>query len=942
MGKQGRTRFLAATALIAPILMGLATGGACAAVREADFYLRSAERLLQNNDLRGAEIQLRNAAQRAPQDGAIRMQLAEIYMRQGNINAAEAELTAAKQRGVTDERLAMLLVQVMYAKGEYGPLLRDVPAGNRTAEVESVVRNFRGLAELAVGQNDDARTMLEDAERLAPKSVFPKISMARLFLFDRNLDAAERKIDEALAIGPRDSRALDVKGVILLSRGDKARALTSFNDALKERPGSIQVLLDRANLYLSRGDIDLAEKDVKAVEMASANSATAIYLDALISSRRGNYQAADASLTKFRPLMDQLPDSYLLAGFVKYNLNQIEQAEAYLTRFIARRKDKVQAYQLLGAIALRQGNADRAIAMLDQALSLEPKSPDTMSLLAQAHMARGDSGRAMALLDQAVKEQPDNANLKTELAVTRLSAGETGTALVELSDVFKSGSGNTLAGPPLVLAALREGRTDQAATTAEILVKQNPNNLVYQQLLGVTRVAQRDLPVAEKIFRGILDKQPNSPAMRRNLAQIYLAMNRPADAKKVFQDKIAKDTNDVDSMQGLADLYLADKDYDAAASLLARAANAAPADPAPRLRLVSVYGTQKKWPDALKEARALAAAFSGNVAVRDTLGRVYFQSGDLPNSLATYREAVRAFPNSSQLQASYAAVASASKDYPTAINALNKAIALDNRNDSLKAALVDVSYQSKGLDAALATAKSFGNGNPDNPIGDVLAADVLDRNGKRAEAIALLEKAQAAKGSAALVMKLASFHERNKDMKRSIAVLEGWAKNHPADIAPRFQLAQSYSVVGNYGAARVEFEKLAAERPSDAVVLNNLAWIYGKTNDARARKTAERAHQLAPDSAEVSDTLGWIMTAQGEAANAMKYLQLALDRLPQDLDVQYHFALALSRTNRPGEARALLQKTLASKDDFDSKAEAKQLFDRLSAGAGSSGPPNSK
>jgi Tfp pilus assembly protein PilF len=169
-------------------------------------------------------------------------------------------------------------------------------------------------------------------------------------------------------------------------------------------------------------------------------------------------------------------------------------------------------------------------------------------------------------------------------------------------------------------------------------------------------------------------------------------------------------------------------------------------------------------------------------------------------------------------------------------------------------------------------------------------------------------------------------------MKSSIAVLEGWTKNHPADVAPRFQLAQTYGLMRNYAAARVEFEKLAAERPSDAVVLNNLAWVYAKTNDGKARKTAERAYQLAPESPEVADTLGWIMTAQGDAANAMKYLQLALDRLPQNLDVQYHYAIALSRTNKPGEARAMLQKVLASNSDFDGKAEAKQLLDRLNSG----------
>jgi Flp pilus assembly protein TadD len=176
---------------------------------------------------------------------------------------------------------------------------------------------------------------------------------------------------------------------------------------------------------------------------------------------------------------------------------------------------------------------------------------------------------------------------------------------------------------------------------------------------------------------------------------------------------------------------------------------------------------------------------------------------------------------------------------------------------------------------------------------------------------------------------LASVYETDTDVKQSIGVLERWSKDHKTDVNARVQLAQYYGKARNYTAARTQFEQLAAERPSDAAVLNNLAWLYGRTNDAKARPTAEKAFQLAPTSPQIADTLGWIMTTQGDATNAMKYLQMALNSLPNDPDVQYHYALALSRNNKAADARAMLQKALASKTDFDSKAEAQQLLSRL-------------
>jgi Flp pilus assembly protein TadD len=150
-------------------------------------------------------------------------------------------------------------------------------------------------------------------------------------------------------------------------------------------------------------------------------------------------------------------------------------------------------------------------------------------------------------------------------------------------------------------------------------------------------------------------------------------------------------------------------------------------------------------------------------------------------------------------------------------------------------------------------------------------------------------------------------------------------------MAARMLLAQYYGRVRNYPAARAAYEQLASARPSDPAVLNNLAWLYGRMKDPRARQTAEKAFQLAPNAPQIADTLGWIMTIQGNSADAMTHLDMALKNLPDDPDVQYHYALAVSG-NKPADARVMLQKALASKVDFESKADAQQLLNRL-------GPP---
>ena len=203
------------------------------------------------------------------------------------------------------------------------------------------------------------------------------------------------------------------------------------------------------------------------------------------------------------------------------------------------------------------------------------------------------------------------------------------------------------------------------------------------------------------------------------------------------------------------------------------------------------------------------------------------------------------------------------------------------------------------------------------------------RDGRVTEAVSVLEGAYEKKTSLAVLLKLTELYQGTGAQNRAIAELDKWIKAHPSDVDPRLQLAQVHTQMRNYRAATAQFEWLVNQRPTDPIMLNNLAWAYGRTGDQRARATAEKAYRLAPGLPMISDTLGWILATQDNAEEGMKYLQTALTEIPGDPDVQFHYALGLSKTQKTADARAMLQKLLASNADFDSKPDAKQLLSRL-------------
>ena len=118
------------------------------------------------------------------------------------------------------------------------------------------------------------------------------------------------------------------------------------------------------------------------------------------------------------------------------------------------------------------------------------------------------------------------------------------------------------------------------------------------------------------------------------------------------------------------------------------------------------------------------------------------------------------------------------------------------------------------------------------------------------------------------------------------------------------------------------------KRPNDAIALNNLAWVYQAKGDPRARGLAQRAHLLAP-SGETSDTLGWIMTKEGAASDALPLLKEAAQRRPNDRTVRFHLASALNAAGKTEEAAQTLDAILDDAADFDDRGAARSLRDRI-------------
>ena len=906
----------------------LALAGAPVAVARADdaqSYEAKAKAQLDKGDLKGAEIELRNAAHANPNDPSIHVQLADIYLKIGNLPDAEAEARLAENGGAKDAA-DPLLAEALLRQNKITELLQQVKPGDRPNAEESAVRFVLGSAHLNLKELTEAEPLLRDAERLDDKAVLPKLGMVRLFLAKNDLASADEEIARARALAPGDPRVTRLMAELAIRKGDTEGALADLAEALKKDPNDAAALIARAQVRLSRDEFDLAKTDLDQVLKRDKHNLTATYLEAYVAFKKKDAKHADDLLSNVNINFSNYPEGYLLQGAIKYALGQFEQADAYLSKYVARRPDDPTGRRLLARIAMRNSNFPRVISLLKPVVDAHPDDSASLALLAQAYFRTGQRNLGVDLYQRAADSERNDPAAKMRLAIAELSAGEREQGQAELEKLAQSGQESDEAGRLLALQYVRNGNLDKAAALAQDLIKRNPKDVITRNLLGIIRTSQLNYPEAEKIFQGIIASDPSLSQPKRNLADVYLATGRAADAEKVLADLLKQQPTDVETMMRLAEVYIAQKQDDKAVDLFAKAKAADPKNPAPGMRLVQLYRARKEWDKAIAAGHAFELQFPDQPIPYDLTATAMVENGDLPGAVAEYGKIVRLRSDNASVLMRYSQFQQGAGDFDGARQSLKHAITVQPGFAAAFDALVALDYKKSGPDAAIATARSFV---ADQPIlGAIVLADTLVKAGRMDAALKTLSDAEQTHPSTGLVVRLAQLTFEAGKAKEAENLLVSWLRDHPQDFWALMALADIYTLENNADKAIATYEAAHKIDPTNPVAVNNLAVLYGRKGDPKGREFAEEAFYLAP-SPRTEDTLGWLVARDGEAPEALIFLRRANAELPHDPVIAYHLAYALKANGDANDAKSLLVPLLQAPIAFDGRDDAQHLLKSL-------------
>lgn len=905
-------RALALT-LLSSLMLAAGLSG-CLKNESSASLLAQAQQHLQQGDSKSALIQLKNAASKSPEDAEVRYQLARLYNDNHDAAAAEKEIRKALSLNYAPEQALPQLVRALLAQDKAQAALDETAAA--AASAGPALLAARGDALLALGQREPAAQAYAQALAGDPAQATALLGQARLALPSGDKAAVLALLDKALQAHPRDLTLLRFKASVQRQFEQNDAALATLGQALAVRGDHLLARVERTDLEIALKRFDAAKADIATLNQHAPGSLHGLYLQALLEHSQEKYSDAQGNLLKLLKVAPSHLPTLLLTGANELKLNHATAAQGYLNAYLEQRPDDLFARKLLAQALLKTDLPAEAAAALAPMLRSGSQDAQALVLAGEANLRNKDFKTAQQHFEQAAAILPKEATLHLSLGLARLGQGQYAKAVDELERATALDPGSEQAVLYLVRTEISMKRYDKALAAIRLFHAQKKDSAAVRNLEGSVYLLQNNAAAARAAFEQALVLQPGQLTALMNLAQLDLQEKQPEAARKRFVSVLAQDKQHVGAMRALAELATRQGQGEEAVRWLEQATAVQPKDSDLRMRLAQAYLLARQNAKATNLARQLQVDGVSSAALSGLLGQVQLANRDASGALESYGKMVQQEPKAARGWLGMAAAHLMLKNVPAATADLKKALALEPGSRPARLALAEIAQQQNRPAEVLAIARQMQKEAEQQGAGYVLEGDLLARQQKYKEAVALYEKAYAADQAGPMVLAihrtlLAAGLPRDADQR-----LAQHRKEQPGDLAAAMYAAELALSRRQFKAAVQDLELVLQAAPDSPVALNNLAWAYGELKDPRALATAEKALKAAPDSPAVLDTTGWLLVGQGDTARALPLLKRAATLQPANAVLRYHLAVAFNKAGDKKAAKAELEKLVAAGTAF--------------------------
>jgi putative PEP-CTERM system TPR-repeat lipoprotein len=917
---------------IRPLFLALAAGASlwlcgCGADSPAA-YLASGKEYLAKQDYTAAAIEFKNAVRAAPNDGEARYLLGSSLQRAGDLGGAEIELQKAAAAGYAPERVRPALARTLIMRGAFDKALAEADDEAITdAAAKAELQALRGEALLGLGRVDEASAAFKQALGVHAVDETAQLGLARVAAARSDLAGAQAAVDGALQRAPTSLAALLLKADLLAAERRTQEAAQAYERAIALQPGNQRAHLGLVPLLLRQGQAAKARERVNALKAGAPRAFATQYLDALVSYSENQPDAAHEAVQQALRMAPEHVPSLLLAGAVAHDSGRYALAEQHLLKVVDSAPDYPYPRRLLISTYLRTGQAQRAEEALQPLLKTQPQDAAVLRLAGEVALALGEVQEAAQHFESASRRDPKNVATRLRLSRAHLAAGETERAIADLEAAAQVDKDNYRADVALVALHLNRRQPDKALAAAQALERKQPDNPLTHNLMGLVLVEKKDGAQARTRFERALQLEPSYFAAAHNLAQLDRREGKPDAARQRYQAILARDARHEQALLALAQLLQQTGAQPAEVqSLIERAVAGNPSSARAHLFAIGYWLRTGEPKRALSAAQRAQAALPENTAVLQALGRAQLAAGDANQAIATFGRLAALMPEAPGPLLGQADAFAAAKDWRSARAALGKALELQPGLMAARRALALTALRLENSEQASADARETQARWPDRPEGYLTEVEVLEAQGKTAEAEALIRKTLAKFPQSPVLVAAYTILQRQGRKQAAESLALEWVKDHPKDAQVPSFFGQTALAERDFAAAARWYQAALSAQPDDAAALNNVAWALGQLKDPAALDYAQRAVKLAPDNPAMLDTLGWLQVQQGRIEPGLRLLEQAHALAPGSAPIRLNLAKALLQAGQRAQARSHLQALSALPARSPVRTEAEQLL----------------
>jgi len=913
---------------------------ACARTPSPQEFYAKAQSYREQGNLKSAIISLKNALQAKPDYLEARVLLGEIYLISNNGISAEKEFTQALRLSADAPLLQIDMIKALRLQNKFKEIIaREANLSAMTPQQKVDWWRIRADAYLEMNSPQHAAKELEQANQLQLPSKELTLSNIKLQNAQHDSQSVANNLSNLLKNYPDFAEAWYFSARLKRAQKDLAGAqqdlkkVAQLTDAqILSRTGYL-ANIELIELQLRAHEYDAAREILKKLQQRSrAGNPVLNYFAAFLAYQDKQY---DQARTLLQELVQALPDfmpAYLLLGATQFNLHEYESANVSVEKYLNAVAQDNGARQLLAEIQLNQNRPVEALESLSALPDSAEKDDRFLNILARATLLSGDAGSATRTLHDLVEAHPADLRLRTDLVRALANLGDIDEAVHQIND---SGVGSKQKVISSAVLRIRQGKINIARNLLQVeLAKQKDAKQKDPSLLtmaGIVELSDKQVEAAQVYFQQALDSDSQYAAAAIYLAQIAVKAKDYEKAENYLKPFVSEQQKNWLAFLTMANIAAGQhQSQQQVLQWLQRANQANPAALKPASLLIRYALLKGEKEKALRLAEATVAATKNNPKARILLSKVQLGIGAPNAAIEILRDLSGQFPKLGDAHRELAAIYIKQKNWKGAKSELQRLLLLDAKDVRARVGLIKVNLALKDIAAArsqVAALKQASKQGMHHPALVLLVSgDIESAAGNWKRAQAFYQQALQARENPQIVIKLANAYFRAKQLPQAIELLQKWHDKQSFSLISLI-LADYYQRAGDSAKAIKTLQEVSAREPKNAVIWNNLAWLYLAANDDKFMQAASTAYQLNPKSYQIIDTYGWMLLQTGKnKEKALAILNEADQAAPGIPSIKYHVALALHKNGRNAEAKMMLEQALSGSKAFPEKAQAEQLL----------------